>query len=372
MDAHDGGAMLDLLDSAMDAVLEDCPPSRAKWNYETGLGLMAVLEASRRHFDSDRIGAVRERLDALVRDDGSISGYRLDEYNVDQINAGKVVLDLWKITERKKYRDAVTLLAEQMKAHPRTPSGSFWHKKIYPDQIWLDGLYMFGPFLARYAAETGKPEILDDVCTQVLHVGESMRDPVTGLYYHAKDESRSQRWADPSTGLSPHFWGRAVGWLAMALVDILDWIPAEHTARGAISAMAVDLAHAVARFQTPDGSWMQILDRPEAKGNYPESSASSMFCYFLFKGMRTGLLDKIVHADVARRAVLGITHAFVSRERLGSGAQRLHLNGICKVAGLGGFPYRDGSLGYYLGEPVVRDDFKGLGPFILALSESLT
>ncbi len=372
MEAHDGGAYRDLLSLAMDAVLQDCPPSRAKWNYETGLGLMAVVEASRRHFDSDRIGAVQERVDALVRDDGSISGYKLDEYNVDQINAGKVVFELWKITERKKYRDAITLLAGQMESHPRTPSGSFWHKKIYPNQIWLDGLYMFGPFLARYATETGAAELLDDVCTQVLHVGQSMRDPITGLYYHARDESLSERWSDPVTGLSPHFWGRAVGWLAMALVDILDWIPKGHPRRDPMSDMARVLAQDILHFQTAEGTWMQILDKPEAKGNYPESSASSMFCYFLFKGMRTGLLDRTAYSKAAGRAMSGVIRTFISREQPVSGASRLHLGGICKVAGLGGFPYRDGSLGYYLGEPVVRDDLKGLGPFILALSESLT
>jgi unsaturated rhamnogalacturonyl hydrolase len=370
MDALDGKSCLELLDSAMQAVLEDCLPSNAKWNYETGLGLMAVLEASRRHFDSDRIGAVQERADALVRDDGSISGYKLDEYNVDQVNAGKLIFELWKITERKKYWNAIKLLAGQMESHPRTPSGSFWHKKIYPDQVWLDGLYMFGPFLARYAVETGAPELLDDVCAQLLRVGESMRDPVTGLYYHARDESRRERWADGQTGLSSQFWGRAVGWLSMALVDILDWVPSGHSARSQISAMAGRLAHDILQFQTVDGLWNQILDMPDLAGNYPESSASSMFCYFLFKGMRTGILDKTSCAEAARRALSGIAKTFVSWEQRGSGARRLHFNGICKVAGLGGFPYRDGSLAYYLGEPVVSDDFKGLGPFILALSES--
>lgn len=371
MEARDSRANLDLLDQAMDAVLQDCVPPNIKWNYETGLGLMAVLEASRRHFDSDRIGAVQERIDALVRDDGSISGYRQEEFNVDQINAGKVVFDLWKITKRKKYWNAINLLARQMEDHPRTPSGSFWHKKIYPDQVWLDGLYMFGPFLARYAVETGNPALLDDICAQVLRVRATMRDPLSGLYFHARDESVSERWADPVTGLSPHFWGRAIGWLSMALLDILDWIPPEHAARNPISAMAIELARDIVKFRTPDGLWNQILDKPDAKGNYPEASASSMFCYFLLKGMRMGILDPDEFGDLARQSLSVVIDTFVSWDQRASGTPRLHLGGICKVAGLGGFPYRDGSLGYYLGEPIVSDDFKGLGPFILALCESL-
>lgn len=371
MDAQSDAGHLDLLNAAMNAFLEDCLPGKAKWNYETGLGLMAVLEASDRHFDSDRIRAVQERLDSLVRDDGSISGYRFDEYNVDQINSGKVVFELWKITERKKYWDAITLLARQMETHPRTPSGSFWHKKIYPDQVWLDGLYMFGPFLARYAAETGKNALLDDICAQVLRIRESMRDPGTGLYYHGKDESRTERWANKLTGLSSQFWGRAVGWLSMALVDILDWVPAEHPQRAPIAAMAAELASALIQYQTSQGLWYQILDKPDLAGNYLESSASSMFCYFLFKGMRTGLLEKTKHIDAAQAAITGLVRDFVSWEHRAPNAKRLHLGGICKVAGLGGFPYRDGSAEYYLSEPVVRDDYKGLGPFILALSESL-
>ncbi|MCX7026520.1 MAG: glycoside hydrolase family 88 protein [Spirochaetes bacterium] len=357
---------LRLLEKAVSAALEDCTPSTVRWNYETGLVLKAVWEASIRVFGGRYDKAIKARVDTLVAADGSIAGYRRDEFNLDQINAGRIVLDLWKTTDEGKYRIAVEALLGQLAGHPRTLSGSFWHKRIYPSQVWLDGLYMCGPFYAACGIEFDRLEFLDDICAQMLKVRDVMKDPNTGLYFHAWDELKVQRWADPTTGLSPHVWGRAVGWLSMALVDILDYLPAGHSSRAALIPMFANLAAALIQAQDTSGLWWQVMDRPGGEGNYLETSASSMFAYSLSKGTRLDYLQGSEFIAAWERAIVGIEKRFVSLD----GSGRFHLGGICKVAGLGGNPYRDGSYEYYLSEPIVRDDYKGMGLFILALVEA--
>jgi unsaturated rhamnogalacturonyl hydrolase len=358
---------LGLLEGAVKSALEDCRPENVRWNYENGLVLQAIREASVRYFRHCHDERVREIVEALITPDGSIRGYLKEEYNLDQINAGKIVFDLWKDGGDSRYGKAIDSLMAQLASHPRTALGSLWHKKIYPHQIWLDGLYMFGPFYARYAAEFSCPEFFRDLCSQLFLVRDAMKDKASGLYYHAWDTSRSQRWANPGTGLSPHIWGRAVGWLSMALIDILDWLPADLPERGEVVAMFRDLARATVAAQDGSGLWFQILDKPGQDGNYLEESVSAMFTYSLYKGMRRSVLSEAEFGTAADKALGGIIGHFVSRDASG----RLHVHGICKVAGLGGKPYRDGSFAYYMSEPVVSDDFKGTGPLILALCEAL-
>jgi len=355
-----------LLAGLVEAALQDCRPDTAKWNYETGLLLQAVREASERFLANSRDADLRKIAEALVAADGSIAGYKTAEFNIDQINCGKFILSTWKDSGEKRYRIAVDTLLDQLSRQPRAPSGSYWHKKIYPNQIWLDGLYMFGPFAARCAAEFSAPEHFDDICQQLFHVRDGMRDPASGLYYHAMDESRLMPWSDPVSGLSPHIWGRAVGWLSMALVDILDWLPENHPDRTPVIAMYRDLMASAAKAQDSSGLWFQVLDMGGAPGNYLEESASAMFAYAFFKGMRKGLIDSDAFTDPAEKALKGIRDRFITRDRTG----RIHVGGICKVAGLGGHPYRDGSYAYYLSEPIVSDDYKGTGPLILALCEA--
>ncbi|HWR12217.1 MAG TPA: glycoside hydrolase family 88 protein [Rectinemataceae bacterium] len=374
---------LNLLNDAVESALKACVPGALRWNYETGLVLGAIKRASGKYFAHRYDGLVAELVDSLVAPDGSIHGYLKEEYNLDQINSGKVVFDVWKDSGDARYGAAVESLMNQLATQPRTDSGAFWHKKIYPYQVWLDGLYMFGPFYARYAAEFSRPELFRDLCGQLLHVRDTMKDSATGLYYHAWDESRRQRWSNPGSGLSPHIWGRAVGWLSMALIDILDWLPADHAARPEIEEMFCDLMSSAAAAQDGSGLWFQILDMPTRAGNYLEESVSSMFIYSMYKGMGKGILGSETGSTVgtarsaaigeegfsaaADRALAGLVARFVSKDETG----RLHVNGICKVAGLGGNPYRDGSFAYYMSEPIVSDDFKGSGPFILALCEAL-
>ena len=320
--------------------------------------------------DPRMLAYVRANMDRFVQPDGSIRTYRVEDFNLDQIAQGRLLFPLLRLTSDARYRRAAETLRDQLRRQPRTDEGGFWHKRIYPQQMWLDGLYMAGPFHAVYGVVTGDTAALTDVARQLLLVARHTRDPATGLMYHGWDAARSQSWADSTTGLSASFWGRAVGWYAMAAVDVLDDLPADHPDRGAVVRTFQDLADAIARVQDPvTGLWWQVLDQPNRAGNYLEASASSMFAYALAKGARMGYLEPRFR-DVASRGFDGLV-----RELVKEGADGLpSLTGICQVAGLGGKPRkdgtpRDGSFTYYVSEPIVAADYKGVGPFILAALE---
>jgi unsaturated rhamnogalacturonyl hydrolase len=305
---------------------------------------------------------------AIFQPDGAIRGYHVEEYNVDRLNTGKALFALYEQTGDTRYKHALDLLRSQLDRQPRTRSGGFWHKQIYPNQMWLDGIYMADAFWAQY--EHAFPSISeasawDDIAHQVMLIEQHTRDPKTGLLYHAWDESRQQRWANPETGCSPHFWGRAMGWYGMALVDILDLLPPDHPRQADLIAILQRMMAAVARVQGQRSRvWYQVLDQGTRAGNYLESSASCMFVYAMVKGVRRKALPG-EYLDIARRAYEGIIKQFVAVDDAG----QVHLTGTCRSAGLGGTPYRDGSYEYYVGEPVVSDNHHGVGAFILASVE---
>jgi len=348
-----------------DAVMQRNPQVFRRWDYVGGLMLLGIHEVYRRTGDERYFTYVKENTDRWVQPDGSIETYRLEEFNIDHVNHGKVLFPLYQRTGDERYRRAIELLREQMRRHPRTSEGGFWHKQVYPYQLWLDGLYMAAPFLAQYAAEFDEPELFDDVAHQVLLIARHTRDPRTGLFYHAWDETRSMGWADPQTGLSQNFWGRAMGWYAMAVVDILDFLPENHPDRPEIIRVFRAMADAVARVQDPvTGMWYQVLDMPNRQPNYHETSASSMFAYAFAKGARMGYLPPEFR-DIAQRGYDGIVRMHIHTDDDGM----LSVGGIVEVAGLGGRQQRDGSFEYYMSEPVVKNDFKGVGPFVLASLE---
>ena len=241
-------------------------------------------------------------MDHFVQADGSIKRYKLEDYNIDNIKNGRTLLTLYKVTGQPKYYKAATLLRQQLKTHPRTKEGGFWHKKIYPYQMWLDGLYMGQPFYAEYAATFNEPEAFNDIANQFIYMENHARDAKTGLLYHGWDESKKQKWADQKTGLSPHFWGRAMGWYGMALVDVLDNFPENHPQRKELLAILGRFAEAVEKVQDKKTAlWYQILDKPTGKGNYFEASASNMFVYALAKGVRLGYLPQKYEAVAQKR-----------------------------------------------------------------------
>jgi unsaturated rhamnogalacturonyl hydrolase len=341
-------------------------PSKAdKWNYEQGVLLKGIESVWQSTGDGRYFKYIQRITNRFVNEDGTIRTYKPEDYNIDNVLPGRNLLLLYKVTGQEKYRKAAALLREQLKTQPRTSDGGFWHKKIYPSQMWLDGLYMGEPFYAEYAATFQEAEAFDDIARQFMLMEQHSRDSKTGLLYHGWDESKKQRWADPTTGRSPNVWGRAMGWYAMALVDTLDYFPPEHPRRAELLAILKRLAIAIEKYQEPkSGLWYEVVDKGGKKGNYLEASASSMFVYALAKAARQGYLPAS-YLKVAQKGFRGIETQFIES----AGNERVNLKGTVSVAGLGGNPYRDGSYQYYLSEKVVTNDAKGVGAFLLASSE---
>ena len=339
-----------------------------RWSYEQGVVLKGIESVWYNTGDGRYFKYIQSSIDRFVNDDGTIKTYKIDEYNIDNVNNGKVLLMLYKVTGQDKYRKAAALLREQLRTHPRTSEGGFWHKKIYPSQMWLDGLYMAEPFYSEYAATFHEDADFDDIAKQFTLMELHARDTGTGLLYHGWDESRKQRWSNPQTGRSPNFWGRAMGWYAMALVDSLDYFPQDHPKRDSMVAILNRLAAAIEKYQDRQtGLWYQVVDKAGVEGNYLEASAACMFVYALAKAVREGYLPDS-YGRVARKGYQGIVKRFIETEANG----QAHLKGTVSVAGLGGNPYRDGSYQYYLSEKVVTNDPKGVGAFLLASSEMET
>lgn len=302
----------------------------------------------------------------FVNEDGSIKTYKPNEFNIDHINNGKLVLFMYKTTKKEKYLKAAERLRAQLDKHPRTKEGGFWHKQVYPYQMWLDGLYMGEPFYAEYANLKKETNDFDDIANQFIWMEKHARDIKTGLLYHGWDESKTQLWANKTTGTSPNFWGRAMGWYASALVDALDWFPENHPKRKELIAILNRLVNALAKEQDPKtGLWYDVLhyQGENSNRNYFECSASSQFVYAIAKGVRKRYL-LISNINIATKGYAGILQQFVKDDN-----GQTNLYGTVKVSGLGGKPYRDGSFDYYMSEPVVVNSPIGLGAFLLASNE---
>ena len=361
-----------LFNSVADTVItiwKDYPGATAgrtpRWTYEQGVVLRGMEEAWKQTHDPRYYDYIQQTMDRYVGDDGTIQTYRPEEYQLDNILLGRMLLFLYQETKQKKYHQAADLLREQLRKQPRTSQGGFWHKQIYPSQMWLDGLYMAGPFYAEYTKIFHETSDFDDIAKQFILIERHTRDPKTGLLYHGWDESRKQRWADTATGHSPNFWGRAMGWYAMALVDTLDYFPPNHPQRGALVAILKRLAAAIAKYQDEkSGLWYQVVDRAGSKGNYFESSAAAMFVYALAKGARENYLPAS-YSSVAAKGYRGMLNQFIHIKPDGM----VDFNWTVSVGGLGGNPYRDGSYEYYLSEKVVTNDPKGVGALLLAATE---
>ena len=340
--------------------------SNTKWSYDMGVVLKGFEGLWMNTGDVKYYNAILQKMDYFVKDDGSIKGYEKEEYNIDHVNNGKLVLLLYRITGKEKYKKAADLLRSQLATHPRTNEGGFWHKKVYTNQMWLDGLYMGEPFYAEYAMLFHEDTAFNDIANQFIWMEKHARDPKTGLLYHAWDESKEQQWANKTTGTSPLFWARAMGWYADALVDVLDYFPATHPKRKALIDILNHLVNAVEKQQDKaTGLWYDIMNYngPGKEKNYFEASASSQFVYAIAKGVRKGYLPAAKMA-IAKKGYDGLVKQFIKEE---NGQTNLH--GTVKVSGLGGKPYRDGSFTYYMSEPVIVNDPKGMGAFLLASNE---
>ncbi len=355
-----------LADTAMNRIwVDDGNPAGipAKWTYDQGVILKGIEAVWYKTGDAKYFNHIKTGMDFWLNEDGSHKDYDLTEYNIDHVTPGRAMLLLYKVTNDAKYKKSIDLFRSQLQTQPRTKEGGFWHKKIYPYQMWLDGLYMGEPFYAEYSQAFGEDN-WNDIADQFVWMEKHSRDAKTGLLYHGWDESRRQKWANKQTGTSPHFWGRAMGWYAMALVDVLDSFPKNNPRRAEIVAILNREAAAIAKYQDKDGLWFDIVDLAGKEKNYHESSAAAMFVYALAKGVRQGNLPE-KYLDTARKGWAGIRKEFVNEKSDGT----IDWEGTVSVSGLGGNPYRDGSYEYYMSEKVRTNDAKGLGAAIMAAVE---
>jgi unsaturated rhamnogalacturonyl hydrolase len=336
----------------------------ANWDYEQGLFLKAIEQVYIRTGDAKYFDYIKKNIQSFVDEKGNIKTYHAAEFNSDNITTGRALLFLYQEIADEKYKLAAQKLRDQIKNQPRTQEGGFWHKDRYPNQMWLDGLYMLEPFYAEYG-NIFHENNWDDIIKQFELMWKGGIDPKTGLLFHAYDYAKVQPWANKSNGHSPNFWGRSMGWYEMALVDVLDYMPENHPKRKILINQLNELSEALLKIQdTKTGLWYQVPNFPGRKGNYFEASCANMFVYSFAKGARKGYLpQKFLKA--AQKAYQGINKEFISKDADGN----LHLEKTVSVGGLGGTPYRDGSYEYYLSEPLKKDDLKGVGPFILASLE---
>lgn len=334
------------------------------WDYVHGLVLTSFEQLYKEKGNSKYYDYIKSYADVLVDKDGTIKTYKMEAYNIDMIVAGRLLFNLYTTTKDNRYLIAMQTLRKQLVEQPRTASGGFWHKKIYPNQMWLDGLYMGEPFYAEYTVTYENGEKLDDIAKQFELIQLHATDKKTGLLYHAWDESKQMPWSDKATGTSPNFWSRSIGWYAMALVDALDYFPKDYPKQKELVGYLNNIANALVKFQDKSGLWYQVTDMGGREGNYLESSGTSMFAYALAKGVNKGYLPK-KFKTVATKAFDGLTRQLIKVDSNGE----VTITQACAVAGLGGSPYRDGSYEYYINERKKDNDPKATGPFILAALE---
>ena len=354
-----------------DATYLDGREGQRKWNYTTGLELKSFLDAAKRYELPEVVEYVRAWADTMATEKGEIYSYKKSNYNVDHICPARIYFDLHDMygDQDKRYRRVTRKVREQLDSHPRTQSGEFWHKQVYPNQVWLDGFYMALPFYAeytkRYAPKEQRDSLFADIAHQFTAGAKNTYDPATGLFRHAWDESRSMFWCDPETGLSEHAWGRATGWYAIALVEVLDYMPKDHPGHQELVDQLNYMLEVLPKWADPQtGMWYQVLDCPEREGNYQEATCSIMFTYAFLKGLRRGYIDRS-HEEY----ILGLYPKFIDRFIRENSDGTISMTDCCAVGGLGGKQMRKGDFEYYLSEPIIENDCKGVGPFIWASLE---
>lgn len=369
--------MYEQIDSYIESLVAQSTPERTAWNQErlanagkTGWNyidgcMLTALETLSGITGNKAFSAfVESVMDYYVQDDGQISSFDVEKHRLDDINEGRVLFPVFEQTGKEKYRLAAETLHHALEVQPRTAEGSYWHKTIYPNQVWLDGTYMAFPFEALYQKHFGKRDYTD-ILKQIRTVRDRMRDEKTGLYYHGYDASRQASWADPVSGRSRSFWLRAIGWFSVALTDLTEIID-DLAAAGEIGEILADLMRSISGYADAEsGMYWQVADQAGREGNYLESSGSAMIAYSMLKGARLGVLAP-EYAALGRKTFDGIVRRCLTFEN-----GRMGLSSICLVAGLGRMngKERDGSYEYYISEPVVCDDAKGVAPFVLCYSE---
>ena len=369
---------MDILDRYIDQLLEKSTPQapvwnlekiragkKSTWNYIDGCMIKAIIELYHITKNEKYLQFADDFIDYFVNEDGSIQSYDPKEYNLDNVNAGKTLFSLYELTGKEKYRRAIDTVYSQLQGQPRTSTGNFWHKMIYPNQIWLDGLYMAQPFYMQYELTYNEGKNCADSFNQFINVYNLMRDTRNGLYYHAYDDSRQMFWCDKVTGLSSNFWLRVLGWYAMALIDTMEIMPESLSQeKTRLNEIYKELIDSMLPYQDEEtGMWYQVVNRGGIKPNYLETSGSAIFAYAIMKSVRLGFLDES-YFQYGEKAFNGICKTYLSEEE-----GELQLGGICLVAGLGNKEMREGTFDYYMREPIVKNEAKGVAPLILAYIE---
>ncbi|MBR4496505.1 MAG: glycoside hydrolase family 88 protein [Acholeplasmatales bacterium] len=373
--------MYEVLDKYIDKLMTSAPDmplwniesikhgKKPGWNYIDGCMTASLIELWKTRKDKKYFDFVKKFVDYYVNEDGTILGYDKEKYSTDDMSESRILFDLYKETKEEKYSKAIELTYSQILTHPRTKEGNFWHKKIYPNQIWLDGLYMAQVFYTRYQTERNKKNYTD-IVNQFNNVYNIMRDKETGLYYHGYDSEKTMFWADKKTGLSKNFWLRSIGWYTVALVDVLSYLDEQmYDEYATIKKILKDTVDAILKYQDAESKmFWQVPNFPNREGNYLETSGSAMIAYACLKGARLKALPER-YSKIGLDIFNGICNKYLTVREDGD----LNLGGICLVAGLGpdNNRRRDGSYEYYISEPVVENDAKGVGPLIMAYTEVL-
>lgn len=350
------------------ATLDGIPAGKVKWNYTTGLELLAMIDAGEAYDRPEFYEYALRYYDTIVRPDASVLTYRKEKHNIDHICPGRPLFAICERTGDERYRRVLDTLYAQLLSQPRNDDGGFWHKQVYPGQMWLDGLYMGEPFYAEYAVRNLQGEefdrAADDIVNQFVLAAGHTFDPATGLYRHACDVTRRMFWCDSVTGQSAHAWGRAMGWYAMGIVETLQYLGANERTQPMVDILN-HIYEVLPRYADPaTGMWYQVLDQPGREGNYLEATGSVMFVYAMLKGVRLGYLPAELGPE-AQRLYERFVERFVRENPDGT----LSITDCCAVAGLGGKTRRSGTFDYYISEPVIENDCKGVGPFIWASME---
>lgn len=342
-------------------ILADKKEYHGKWAYDIGVVLKGIESLYKITKDNKYFEYIQTNMDYFIQEDGSINRYNKGDYNIDYINNGKLLFFLYEKTKENRYLKALELLRSQLETHPRTTDNVFWHKQIYANQIWLDGLYMGAPFYLEFTQKFEEGQNIEDVVHQYLRTFKHTYDTKTHLLHHAYDEKKQEFWCDTQTGLSKNYWARSIGWYVMGLIDVIEMLPQEDSRRIKLEEIFIQVMQGVCEYQDESGTWYQIINMPHEKCNYLESSASSMFAYGLAKGRRLNVLDD-TFKEACDKAYHGLYNEFILETKEGW----YNLNKVCSVAGLGGKDLRDGSYAYYMSEPIVTNDLKGVGAYIQA------
>ncbi len=350
---------LDYAVSACDTLMRkfaapDLPP-RHQFHYHQGVFLSGMEKTYRLCGDEKYFEYIKTWVDSLLNPQGDIVSYNPGQ--LDDLQPGVLLFPLYERTGAYTYHEAIHTVATHIKSFPRCENGGFWHKAWYHGQMWLDGLYMGGPYLAMYGAMTGDTGCFDLCAQQAAIMREMTRDEKTGLWYHAWDSKRKCPWADPETGRSPEFWGRSIGWVPVALLEEADYIPREHPAWKTVTDIAVELIRAILPWQDKEsGLWYQVVDKPDGEGNWTEVSCSSLYVCALYKAIHMGLMEEAL-LPIAKKGYEGVIAT------TGEDENGILIGKVCVGTGVGDYQH-------YINRPTSVNDLHGVGAFLLMCAEA--